>query len=142
MSVRAQQRSRVRVFMTPWTAARQAPLSVGFPRQEHWSGLPCSPPGVLPDPGTEPCRVYWQADSLLPVPPGKPERLLGDSKCWRKSFDGTGFREEGWLASSEGTEEMASSHVRKAKLDESIWKGALGDIISENLHILCVRREG
>ena len=77
-----------------------------------------SPPGVLPDPGTEPCRVYWQADSLLPVPPGKPERLLGDSKWWRKSFDGTEFREEGWLASSEGTEEMASSHVRKAKLDE------------------------
>ena len=86
--------------------------------------------------------MYWQADSLLPVPPGKPERLLGDSKWWRKSFDGTGFREEGWLASSEGTEEIASSHVRKAKLDESIWKGALGDIISENLHILCVRREG
>ena len=38
---------------TPWTVARQAPLSMGFSRQEYWSGLPCSPPGNLPDPGTE-----------------------------------------------------------------------------------------
>ena len=39
--------------MTPWTAARQAPLSMGFSRQEYWSGLPCPPPGDLPDSGTE-----------------------------------------------------------------------------------------
>ena len=45
--------SRVRLFGTPWTVARQAPLSMGFSRQEHWSGLPCPPPGDLPDPGTE-----------------------------------------------------------------------------------------
>ena len=38
---------------TPWTAARQAPLSVGFSRQEYWSGLPFPPPGDLPDPGIE-----------------------------------------------------------------------------------------
>ena len=42
------------LFATPWTAARQAPLSVGFSRQEDWSGLPCPPPGDLPDPGIEP----------------------------------------------------------------------------------------
>ena len=41
-------------FATPWTAARQAPLSVGFPRQEYWSGLPFPPPGDLPDPGIKP----------------------------------------------------------------------------------------
>ena len=46
--------SRVRLFVTPWTAARQAPLSIGFSRQEYWSGLPCPPPGGLSDPGTEP----------------------------------------------------------------------------------------
>ena len=40
--------------MTPWTVARQAPLSTGFSRQEHWSGLPWPPPGDLPDPGIEP----------------------------------------------------------------------------------------
>ena len=43
--------SRVRLFATPWTVACQAPLSMGFSKQEHWSGLPCPPPGDLPDPG-------------------------------------------------------------------------------------------
>ena len=37
-----------------WTVAFQAPLSMGFSKQEYWSGLPCPPPGSLPDPGTEP----------------------------------------------------------------------------------------
>ena len=46
--------SRVRLFATPWTVARQAPLSVGFPRQEHWSGLPFPTPGDLPDPESKP----------------------------------------------------------------------------------------
>ena len=44
----------VRLFVTPWAVARQAPLSVGISRQEHWSGLPCPPPGDLPGPGIEP----------------------------------------------------------------------------------------
>ena len=41
----------VRLFVTPWSIARQAPLSLGFSRQEYWSGLPFSSPGDLPDPG-------------------------------------------------------------------------------------------
>ena len=64
MSVRAQQRSRVRVFMTPWTAARQAPLSVGFPRQEHWSGLTFPSPLDLPDLGNKLVSPALQVDSL------------------------------------------------------------------------------
>ena len=44
----------VRLFATLWTVARQFPLSMGFPRQEYWSGLPCLPPADLPNPGTEP----------------------------------------------------------------------------------------
>ena len=44
----------VRLFVTPWIVGPQAPLSVGFSRQEHWRGLPCPPPGDPPDPGTEP----------------------------------------------------------------------------------------
>ena len=44
--------------------AHQAPLSMGFSRQEYWSGLSCPPPGDLPDPGTEPASPAWQADSL------------------------------------------------------------------------------
>ena len=43
--------SCVQLFVTLWSVAHQAPLSMGFSRQEHWSGLPCSPPGDLPDPG-------------------------------------------------------------------------------------------
>ena len=50
---------------TPWTVARQAPLSLGFPRQEHWTGLPFPFPGDLPNPGNEPGSPALQADSLL-----------------------------------------------------------------------------
>ena len=45
--------SRVELFVTPWTVAHQAPLSMEFPRQEYWSGLICPPPGDPPDPGVE-----------------------------------------------------------------------------------------
>ena len=45
--------SCVRLFVTPWPAALQAPLCIGFSRQESWSGLPCPPPGDLPNPGME-----------------------------------------------------------------------------------------
>ena len=64
--------SRVRLFVTPWTVARQAPLSMGFFRQEYWSGLPCRPPGDLPDPGIKPRSSALQADSLPAEPRGKP----------------------------------------------------------------------
>ena len=46
--------SRVQLFVTPWTVARQRPLSMEFSRQEYWRGLPFLPPGDLPDPGIEP----------------------------------------------------------------------------------------
>ena len=49
--------SRVRLLATVWTGARQAPLSMGFSRQEYWSGLLCPPPGDLPNPGTEPASL-------------------------------------------------------------------------------------
>ena len=49
--------SRVQLFEVPWTVAHQAPLSMGFSRQEYWSGLPRPPPGDLPDPGTEPVSL-------------------------------------------------------------------------------------
>ena len=49
----AQSLSHVLLFATPGTAAHQTPLSVGFSRQEYWSGLPCPPPGNLPGPGIE-----------------------------------------------------------------------------------------
>ena len=62
--------------VTPWTVARQAPLSMGFSRQEFWSGLPCPPPGDLPDPGVEFRSPALQADSLPSEPPGMPRGLI------------------------------------------------------------------
>ena len=57
----------------PMNAARQAPLSMGFSRQEYWSGLPCPPPGDLPNPGIKPRSPAFQVDFfLLFEPPGKP----------------------------------------------------------------------
>ena len=50
-------------FVTPWTTAHQAPLSMEFPRQEYWSRLPLPSPGDLPNPGMEPCLLHWQADT-------------------------------------------------------------------------------
>ena len=55
------------LFATPWTVACQLPLSMGFSRQEYWSGLPCPPPGDLPDRGIKPMSLVspvLQADSL------------------------------------------------------------------------------
>ena len=69
--------SRVRLFATPWTVAREAPLSMGFSRQEFWNGLPLPPPGDLPYPGIEPVSPAWQANSLPSEPPGKPREVPG-----------------------------------------------------------------
>ena len=60
-------------FGTPWTVAHQAPLFVGFSRQEYWSGQPFPSPGDLPDTGIEPRSPTLQADSLPSEPPGAPE---------------------------------------------------------------------
>ena len=61
--------------MTPWTVAHQAPLFMGFYRPEYWSGWPCSPPGDLPNSGTEPRSSALRADSLSSAPTGKPRIL-------------------------------------------------------------------
>ena len=59
--------SRVRLFVTPWTVAYQAPLSMGFSRQEYWSGLPFPSPGDLPNPGIEPGFPALEADALSSI---------------------------------------------------------------------------
>ena len=67
--------SHVQLFATPWIVARQAPLSMGFSRQEYWSGLPFPSPGDLPNPGIEPTSPVspaLHANSLPTEPPGKP----------------------------------------------------------------------
>ena len=71
--------SCIRVFVTPWTITHQTLPSMGFFRQEYWSGFPCCPPGDLPEPGIESKSPAWQADS-------QPADLLGELEAdyiWR-----------------------------------------------------------
>ena len=67
--------SRVQLFATLWTIAYQAPSSMGFSRQEHWSGLPFPSPGDLPDPEVKPESLALQADAITSEPPGKLLRI-------------------------------------------------------------------
>ena len=69
--------SRVWLFATQWMVAHQASPSMGFSRQEYWSGLPVPSPGDLPDPGIEPRSPALQADTLTSEPPGKPKIVKG-----------------------------------------------------------------
>ena len=71
---------------TPWTAARLAPLSMGFSWQEHWSGLPCPPPGNLPDPGMEPESPALAGGFLSLSRMASPLSTVGENKIqrWRK----------------------------------------------------------
>ena len=64
------------VSATLWTVVCQAPLSMGYSRQEYWSGLPCPPPRDLLNPGIELRSPALQADSLPSEPPGKPQEIL------------------------------------------------------------------
>ena len=68
--------SHVRLFVTPWTVAHQAPPSTGFSRQEYWSGWPFPSPGDLPHPGIKPGSPTLQADALPSEPLRKP-RIKG-----------------------------------------------------------------
>ena len=84
---------RVQLFVTPWTVALQAPLSMGFSRQESWSGFPFPTPGDLLTQRSSPCLLcplHWQVDSLPLAPPIKPRFISiatpppvphGDSDC-------------------------------------------------------------
>ena len=74
--VKACGHTQLSLSVTLWTVAYQAPLSMGFFRQEYWSWLPCPPPWDLPDPGIEPSSPAFPAlyvDSLPIEPPGKPK---------------------------------------------------------------------
>ena len=71
VKVKVKSLTRVQLLVTPWTVAHQAPLSMGFSRQEYWSGWPFPSPGNLPYPGIKPRSPVLQADSLLTELQGK-----------------------------------------------------------------------
>ena len=82
--------SHVQRLATPWAVAYLAPLSMGFSRQEHWSGLPCPPPGDLLDPGIE--TTSLMSPALAPgffttEPPGKPQGTLASSDLNRTGIE-------------------------------------------------------
>ena len=76
--------SRVRLFAIAWTVVYQAPPSMGFSRQEYWSGLQFPSPGDLPDSGIKPRYPALQVDSLPSEPPGKPKTCIKELVilCW------------------------------------------------------------
>ena len=79
MKVKVKSLSRVRLFATLWAVAHQAPLSMGFPRQEYWCGLSCPPAGDFANSGTEPASptaAVLPADSLLLSRRESPSRVL------------------------------------------------------------------
>ena len=68
-------------FVTPWTVAHQAPLSMGFPRREYWRGLPFPSSEYLPDPGIEPLSLALADEFFATEPPGKPTEIIHIRKC-------------------------------------------------------------
>ena len=83
--------SCVQLFVTPWTVAHQAPLSMGFSRQEYWSGLPFPPPRDLPNPGIEPSSPALASRFFTTEPAGKPTPgqsiglNAGSTKCGKET---------------------------------------------------------
>ena len=86
--------SRVRLFVTRWTVAYQASLSMGFSRREYWSGLLFPSPGDLPDPGIKPRSPALQTDALPSEPPGKP--LLYTRRTQMQAGPGKGLEYQGY----------------------------------------------
>ena len=78
--------SHVQLFATPWTVAYQVPLSMGFSRQEYWSGLPFPSPGDLSNPGIGPGSPALQTDALPSEPPEKPLPTILQSKIKSQNF--------------------------------------------------------
>ena len=80
--------SCVQLFATPWTVAYQAPPSMGFSRQDYWSGLPFPSPGDLPNPGIKPRSPTFQAGTL----PSEPENIFFFNRC----IDGSEVKASAW----------------------------------------------
>ena len=100
--------SLVRLFVTPWTVAHQAPPSMGFSRQEYWSELPFPSPGDLPGPGIEPRSPALQADALISEPPGKPCKDYDYSLKWSNRQEIKHYEEE--------PAEMQNNKIRSEKV--------------------------
>ena len=141
MCVCAQWLSCLRLFVTPWTKAQQAPLSVGFSRQEYWTGLPFPPVADLPDPGIDPASPVLQANPLTLRPLRLPiDRNDVNSKSHSEEvFEADFMEKEGhWLnperqVAFENAGErvkglICSIRVRKRRWRDDPGKGCLDQV--------------
>ena len=96
--------------MTPWPVAHQAPPSIGFSRQEYWSGLPFPSPGNFPNPGIEPGSPALQANALTSEPPGKLVNKLHHAPASRHTKRGR--LRAGALSASTAKRSYPTSEVR------------------------------
>ena len=121
--------SRVQLFATSWTVAHQAPPSMGFSRQEYWTGLPHSPPGDLLSPGIEPRSVASQAVSLPSEPPVK----LSGSQLWlpiRVTWGASLVVQ--WLGLYASTADGVEGVTRVWSLIWELVSGTLLSVVKEN----------
>ena len=126
--------------MTPWTVTCQASLSMGFPRQKYWTGLPCPPPGDLTHPGIDsaaPAAPAWQADSL----PLSHLEANHSSRCSLQvigigTFIKSGFHDSGRLSGVELCHMRKSHPMLCWQRGRKDWEGSL--CVTSVSHCLCV----
>ena len=132
--------SCVQLFVTPWTAAYQASPSMGFSRQEHWSGLPFPSPGDLPDPGIEPGSPALEADALTSEPPGKilKERTVD----WdNDTYLGTNIKILGSIHSFLYIQDLQASHGQYVKFQERKKGLNVFAIITVTMSFYCIKQK-
>ena len=113
--------------MTPWTVAHQAPPSMGFSRQEYWSGLPFPSPGDLPHPGMEPRSPALKADALPSEPPGKSHVYNSHSRI-RKQASLAFTRYRGGAEGRRKRKVLTGGGRRRRLFKEQSWAGAISEV--------------
>ena len=133
---------------TPWTVACQAPLSMGFSRQEYWSGLPFPPSRTFLTQGLTPHLLHWQTDSLPLEPPGKPRDCIILNKIMAGKFFATSERDTKYLKHQWLLRESTGICVDKQDIRTCYWgfhsyqtRGSLWRVCGLRLNVLQMPRE-
>ena len=129
------------LFVTPWTVAHQAPQSMGFSRQEYWSGLPCPPPEDLPDPGIE---TIFQVQNRVPMHfPGSTSGKEPTCQCRRHKRCSFSSRvgENPWRRAWQPTPVFlpGESHGQRSLADCSPWGHSEPDTTEVAKHTYSLR---